>query len=140
VQIKALRVLGLVSVLKLSWHSRIFEKIILAFKSRSRELLNIFVIDFFFISVSALLMYYAKHQTGPEIFENAFSEFWWAFTALTTVGFWRRVPHNYDWQDTKSVLILSLGIALLAVPTTLTASAILKQSKKKYCTHCGKKL
>ena len=55
-------------------------------KGKRDQLLSSIFIILVLMVASSLCMYSLEHEVQPEVFQNAFSGFWWAVSTLLTVG------------------------------------------------------
>ncbi|MDR0739033.1 MAG: ion transporter [Oscillospiraceae bacterium] len=142
--LEILRIVRIFSVLKINGHTRIFDRIILVLKNKSKELKKILIAEFFFISASSIVMYHIEHAAQPTVFKNIFSAFWWTFVAITTIGYGDIYPIT-PLGKLFSIIIFITGITLVAVPTAIITSEFINQKKirstsGKICSHCGKRI
>ena len=75
------------------------------------------------IYVSAVFIYFFENPTQPEMFTSIVHCFWWAITTLTTVGYGDMSPITLGGKVFTSIIIL-LGLAIVAIPAGLLASAL----------------
>ena len=125
---EVLRIARVFSVLKVSIHSTVINKLFLVFKKRGDELKKLLIAEAFFVSASAIVVYHAEHAAQPEIFKNAFSSFWWVFVAITTIGYGDIYPVTAIGKF-LSVIIFLTSIVLVAIITTVIASEFVNQNK-----------
>lgn len=114
-------------------------------KKRNQLLSSVFIIVILMIAAS-LLMYDVEHKAQPEVFENAFSGFWWAAATLFTVGYGDIYPITMAGRI-AGIIITFLGVGMVAIPTGILSAGFVGQitemqtvEKVKYCPRCGKKL
>ena len=82
-----MRVLWLIRLLKFSHYSPALESLTAALKAERNSFtaaIYLFLIALFF---SSALMYMAEHDTQPEIFTSIPETIWWSLITLTTVGY-----------------------------------------------------
>lgn len=115
-------------------------------KKKKTQLLSSVFIIFILMTASSLLMYNIEHPVQPDVFENAFSGFWWAGSTLLTIGYGDIYPITYLGKAV-GIIISFLGVGLVAVPTGILSAGFVEQSSKlktkkkgEYCPHCGEKL
>lgn len=147
--IRALRLVRLFRILKLNRYCMAMSGIEEVIREKRREILG----SLFFLSilmlVSSLVIYSVEHDAQPEVFKNAFSGLWWAVATLSTVGYGDIYPVTAIGR-VFGALIALLGVAAVAVPTSIISSGLLerisqkKSAEKKpplaYCPYCGKSL
>ena len=70
-----------------------------------------------------ILMYYAEHESQPEIFKDMLQSIWWAVATLTTIGYGDIYPITAGGK-VFTVIVLMVGLGMIAVPTGLITSAL----------------
>ena len=75
------------------------------------------------IYISAVFIYFFENPVQPEKFTSIVHCFWWAITTLTTVGYGDMSPITLGGKIFTSIIIL-LGLAIVAIPAGLLASAL----------------
>lgn len=121
------------------------------------QLLSSIFIVLILMTASSLMMYNLEHDAQPDVFQNAFSGFWWAANTLLTVGYGDIVPITMAGKICGMVLTF-LGVGMVAIPTGIlsagfveqvsfikeseTSGAVVKPAEEEYsyCPHCGKRL
>jgi voltage-gated potassium channel len=68
-------------------------------------------------------IYQFEHDAQPEVFSSVFHCLWWATTTLTTVGYGDAFPITAGGRI-FTFFVLVVGLAIVAVPTGLMASAL----------------
>ena len=96
--------------------------------------------------MASILMYSIEYDAQPDVFQNAFSGFWWAIATLTTVGYGDIYPVTVAGKILGACIAL-LGIGLVAVPTGIISAGFVENiaienetEEKTYCPYCGKNL
>lgn len=84
-----------------------------------------FFLVFVLMFSSSLLMYYAEHDTQPEVFENAFSGLWWAVSTLSTTGYGDIYPVTFLGR-LMAIVITLLGMCLVAIPTGIITAGFME--------------
>ncbi|HCD21538.1 MAG TPA: potassium channel protein, partial [Alphaproteobacteria bacterium] len=87
VDLRWLRVLRLVRLLKISHYSTALEDLIAAIKSEKNAFGAALYLFFIALFVSSSLMYVVEHQAQPENFSSIPTTMWWSLITLTTVGY-----------------------------------------------------
>lgn len=135
--ILVLRVLRVFRVLKMAAYlqeARALADALLA--SRRKILVFLFVVMTLVILLGSL-MYVIE---GPEHgFDNIPVSVYWAIVTLTTVGYGDISPGTPMGQFLSSFIMI-LGYSILAVPTGIVSTEIIRHQKPLVCPHCGKKL
>ena len=75
------------------------------------------------IYISSVFIYFFENPAQPEMFTSIVHCFWWAITTLTTVGYGDMSPITLGGKVFTSIIIL-LGLAIVAIPAGLLASAL----------------
>lgn len=95
-------------------------------KSKRDQLLSsIFIILILMIGAS-LIMYDLEHAVQPEVFQNAFSGFWWAVSTLLTVGYGDIYPVTIAGRI-FGIIITFLGVGMVAIPTGILSAGFVEQ-------------
>lgn len=148
--VRAIRLVRLLRILKLNRYSEAMSGIGEVICAKRREIASSFFFAGLLMLVSSLIIYAAEHDVQPEAFKNAFSGLWWAVATLTTVGYGDIYPVTVVGRIFGALLAL-LGVAAVAVPTSIISSGLIERVTDKsgsgtkgkeftYCPHCGKKL
>jgi voltage-gated potassium channel len=114
-------------------------------RKRSQLLSSIFIILVLMIA-SSLVMYGLEHTAQPDVFNNAFSGFWWAVSTLLTVGYGDIYPITVAGRI-FGIISTFLGVGMVAIPTGILSAGFVehvtelqKPKSPSYCPHCGGKL
>ena len=119
-------------------------------RKRSQLISSVFII-FVLMTASSLCMYSLEHEAQPEVFQNAFSGFWWAVSTLLTVGYGDIYPITVVGRI-FGIGITFLGVGMVAIPTGILSAGFVEEmseiqtvgktecEEKIYCPYCGKKL
>ena len=129
-----LRAVRLVRVLKLTRYFAAMNLLIVAVKENSRALGAAFLILVTIMLFAASGMYYFERQSQPQDFGSIPAAMWWAFATLTTVGYGDVTPITVGGK-VFGALITVIGIGMVALPTSILASGYsqqLKLSAEKY--------
>lgn len=129
-----LRAVRLVRVLKLTRYFAALNLLIIAVKENSRALGAAFLILVTIMLFAAAGMYYFERQSQPHDFGSIPAAMWWAFATLTTVGYGDVTPITVGGK-VFGALITVIGIGMVALPTSILASGYsqqLKLSTEKY--------
>lgn len=133
--IRALRVLRLISALKISRYSESLKRFGIAIKIIKPELTLFLIVSNVFIFLSASGIYFFEREAQPEHFASIFHSLWWAIVTLTTVGYGDVYPITWGGRAFTYVILL-VGLGIITIPTGLIASAlgeareVRKQEKK----------
>ncbi|MDO5784522.1 MAG: ion transporter [Eubacteriales bacterium] len=92
---------------------------------RDQLLSSIFIILILMIGAS-LIMYSLEHDVQPDVFQNAFSGFWWAVSTLLTVGYGDIYPITIAGRI-FGIIITFLGVGMVAIPTGILSAGFVEQ-------------
>ena len=124
--LKALRIARLMRVFRYLKAFRILSK---AIGNKRRELL----VSLEFLGIVTLILsfilYFVEHEVQPEVFQNAFSGFWWAVSTLLTVGYGDIYPVTIPGR-LFGILITFLGVGMVAIPTGILSAGFVEQYTK----------
>lgn len=130
VDLRWLRVLRLVRLLKISHYSTALEDLVSAVRSESAAFgaaLYLFCIALF---VSSSLMYIVENQAQPEHFSSIPTTMWWSLITLTTVGYGDVSPVT-PIGKLVGALTAMMGVCAVALLTGIVASAFSNQLNKR---------
>ena len=130
--IRVLRLLRLVNVIKIGRHNRAINTLIKVIRSVRTEVAVTLFASIVVVVFAGILMYYAEHQTQPEVFTNMSQSIWWAVATLTTIGYGDIYPVTALGKIIASSLAF-VGIGLVAIPAGLISAAYVDEinSQKK---------
>ncbi|MGM9538465.1 MAG: ion transporter [Candidatus Onthomonas sp.] len=95
-------------------------------KSKRDQLLSSIFIILVLMVASSLCMYSLESQVQPEVFQNAFSGFWWAVSTLLTVGYGDIYPITIPGRI-FGIIITFLGVGMVAIPTGILSAGFVEQ-------------
>lgn len=95
-------------------------------KSKRDQLLSSIFIILVLMMASSLCMYSLEHTVQPEVFQNAFSGFWWAVSTLLTVGYGDIYPITVPGRI-FGIAITFLGVGMVAIPTGILSDGFVEQ-------------
>ena len=130
VDLRWLRVLRLVRLLKISHYSTALEDLIAAVRSESSAFgaaLYLFCIALF---TSSSLMYVVEHQAQPENFSSIPTTMWWSLITLTTVGYGDVSPITPIGKLVGAMTAV-MGVCVVALLTGIVASAFSNQISRR---------
>ena len=151
--IRALRLLRIFRILKLSKFVGASNQLMIALRrSRIRIAVFLFAVLIICIILGTLMYMIEGHQNG---FTSIPMSIYWTIVTLTTVGFGDITPVTAFGQFV-AVIIMIMGYGIIAVPTSLVTSELIKDRKinlntqvchnchadkhgddAKYCYNCG---
>ncbi len=79
--------------------------------------------------LAAAGIHYFEHEAQPETFGSIPESLWWAVTTLTTVGYGDAYPVTVGGRMFTTVILL-VGIAIIAAPAGLVATALSRASEE----------
>lgn len=95
-------------------------------KSKKDQLLSSIFIIFILMIASSLCMYSLENAVQPDVFQNAFSGFWWAVSTLLTVGYGDIYPVTVPGRI-FGIIITFLGVGMVAIPTGILSAGFVEQ-------------
>lgn len=126
VDMRFLRAVRLLRVLKLSRYSTAFGMLGICMKENSRALAATFFVLLTVMLIAASGMYFFERHAQPVKFGSIPASMWWAFSTLTTVGYGDVTPVTAGGR-VFGALITVLGIGMVALPTGILASGYTQQ-------------
>ena len=135
--IRALRLLRIFRILKLTHFLKEGNHLV---DSLRRSVKKIMIFTYFImilVTILGALMYLVEGSVNPS-FSNIPKSIYWAVVTITTVGYGDITPITFLGQ-TISVIVMLLGYSILAVPTGIISSELIKPLRKKNitCPNCG---
>jgi voltage-gated potassium channel len=127
--LRSLRVLWIFRLLKLHRYSQSLQTIIDVIKAQQRELAMSFTAIIFFMVLSSTLIYFLEHDAQPLSFPDIPATMWWAVLIMTTIG-----GNVYPVTPIGKViggLIIILGVATFALPTSILTSGFVDELQRK---------
>lgn len=143
--LRGLRAVRLLRIFKFNRYVKAMSSIGQVFKDNRHQLISSIIILMLLIIISAILMYNAENEAQPGVFKNAFSALWWIITTITTVGYGDIYPITVMGKILSEIISL-LGVAIVAIPTSIISAGFITQTtkknnnnehEKKYCPYCG---
>ena len=122
-------VFSIFRILKISRYSRSIQLLGRVFNRVAPDLLVCLLISGTVLLISSCGIYYAEHDSRPDVFTSIPEALWWSIVTLTTVGYGDAVPITSLGRFFASNLMLA-GIALIAFPTSFITTAITDIRKK----------
>lgn len=134
---KVFRVSRLLKILRIFKVIRYFEPleiIMSVIRKQSKILLTVLSLAFFYIFITALIMFNAEEQINPDtgeyLFEGFFDAFYWAACTLTTVGYGDLYPIS-DTGRVISIISAMVGIAIIALPSGIITAGYMDELKSR---------
>ena len=121
--IRVVRLLRLFRIFKLVRYSQAIQRFHRAFLIAREELVLFFSAVAVLLYISAVGIYYFEVRAQPDAFGSVFHSLWWAVVTLTTVGYGDVYPITVGGR-VFTFLVLMVGLGIVAVPTSIIASAL----------------
>ena len=137
VDMRFLRAVRLMRVLKLTRYFAALNMLIIAVKENGRALAASFLILVTIMLLAASGMYYFERESQPVDFGSIPAAMWWAFATLTTVGYGDVTPITVGGKI-FGAMITVVGIGMVALPTSILASGYSQQLKLSRETYKNK--
>ncbi|MDJ0709948.1 MAG: ion transporter [Woeseiaceae bacterium] len=137
VDMRFLRAVRLLRVLKLTRYSAAMNMLIITFRENGKALGAAFLILVTVMLMAASGMYYFERQVQPEDFGSIPAAMWWAFATLTTVGYGDVTPITVGGK-VFGALITVVGIGMVALPTSILATGYSHQLKLSTTTYSNR--
>ena len=134
VDMRVLRAIRLMRVLKLTRYFAALNMLIIAVKENGRALAASSLILVTIMLLAASGMYYFERESQPVDFGSIPAAMWWAFATLTTVGYGDVTPITIGGKI-FGALITVVGIGMVALPTSILASGYSQQLKLSQQTY-----
>ena len=142
--LRMVRLLRLLRLLKVNRYTSSLSTVGNVVKRKASQLIASMFVVIILMVMASILMYSIEFDAQPEVFQNAFSGFWWAIATMTTVGYGDIYPITIAGKALGAVIAL-LGIGLVAVPTGIISAGFMEnithesqQEEKHFCPYCGK--
>lgn len=126
VDLRWLRVLRLVRLLKISHYSSALEDLIAAIRSEKSAFGAAMYLFFIALFASSSLMYVVEHQAQPENFSSIPTTMWWSLITLTTVGYGDVSPVTPVGKIVGAMTAM-MGVCVVALLTGIVATAFSNQ-------------
>lgn len=134
---KLMRISRLLKVLRVVKFIRYFEplEITLSVVRRQKKILcTVLSLAFFYVFITALIMFNAEEDINPEtgqyLFNSFFDAFYWAACTLTTVGYGDIYPIS-DIGRVISIISSMVGIAIIALPSGIITAGYMEELKSR---------
>jgi len=121
--IRVFRILRVFRLLKAARYTDAVTRLLRVFKSIQAELTIFVLISICILYIAAVGIYYFEHPAQPETFSSVFKSLWWAATTFTLLGYGDIYPITFGGRF-FTFIVLMTGIAMIAIPTGLIASAL----------------
>ena len=136
--VRGLRLMRVFRVLKLNQYAMAGQQIETALKESWPKILVFLITILTSVSIMGALIYFIEGR------EHGFTSIpkgvYWAVVTMTTVGYGDLTPQT-DWGQFVSVILMVMGYGVVAVPTGIVTSEMIKggqQSLTRTCSNCFK--
>jgi voltage-gated potassium channel len=128
--LRAIRLVRLLIVLKLSRYSIAMGSLRSVLKRRKEELISTFLVLIILLLYASSAMYILEHDVQPKAFSSIPMTMWWGIATLTTVGYGDVYPITGLGKILGAVIAL-LGIGLFALPAGLIGGSFLEELEER---------
>ena len=130
IDLRWLRVLRLVRLLKISHYSSALEDLIAVIRSGKSAFGAALYLFFIALFASSSLMYLVEHHTQPENFSSIPTTMWWSIVTLTTVGYGDVSPITPVGKLVGAITAI-MGVCVVALLTGIVATAFANQISRR---------
>ncbi|MEO5702043.1 MAG: cyclic nucleotide-gated ion channel [Casimicrobiaceae bacterium] len=124
------RVLRLMALVKITRHAPSLRLFVAVIRNESRVLLSALIAMSVNWILASAIIYALEHEVQSEVFSSLPQAMWWAIVTMTTVGYGDIVPLSPAGR-VFGTLVMVLGIASVAVPAGILASAFSTELRKR---------
>lgn len=126
VAFRMFRIVRILRLFRVNAYSDALNVIVEVVKSKRDQILSSIFIILVLMVASSLCMYSLEHEAQPDVFQNAFSGFWWAVSTLLTVGYGDIYPVTIAGR-VFGIIIAFLGVGMVAIPTGILSAGFVEQ-------------
>ena len=130
IDLRWVRVIRLLRILKISNYSSALEDLISAIYEDRRSFLAALYLFFISLFISSALMYVTEHEAQPIAFASIPESMWWSLITLTTVGYGDVAPVT-PFGKVIGAITAFMGVCTVALLTGIIASAFASQLSRK---------
>jgi voltage-gated potassium channel len=127
--LRFLRVVRLLRILKLTRYSATMQSILQVFRDESNAFVATFCMLLVILVLASSGIYVFEHQVQPEKFGSIPDAMWWAMATLTTVGYGDVTPIT-AWGKLFGGFITLVSIGVVALPAGILASGFTNLMQK----------
>ena len=128
IDFRIFRVVRLLRITQLKSLRRYTDILTRVLKLKGAQLLAALFIVVVFMMVSAVIIYDLESKVQPDVYKNVLSGFWWAISAVTTIGYGDVYPITPLGKIFGSFISI-FGVFLMAVPIGILTSGFFEVSK-----------
>ena len=133
-----MRLLKIIRVVKIIRYFEPLRMIMAVIKAQRAILATVLGLAFFYVFITALIMFNAEQpinpNTGDYLFNNFFDAFYWAACTLTTVGYGDIYPISTTGR-VISIISSVVGIAIIALPSGIITAGYMEEARKRRNNH-----
>ncbi len=126
VAFRTLRIMRILRLFQLDRYYDAFNVIADVLKRKRDQIFSSMMILLMLMMASSLCMYGLEHDAQPDVFQNAFSGFWWSASTLLTVGYGDIYPITVPGKI-LGIFITFLGVGMVAIPTGILSAGFVEQ-------------
>jgi voltage-gated potassium channel len=130
IDLRAMRVLRLLRVFKLTRYSSAMTMLIAVIKQESRAVGAILFIMAVMIVFSASVMYLFEHPVQPAAFPDIPAAMWWSVVTLTTLGYGDITPITPLGRMFGGFVAI-MGVGMVALPSGILATGFAEQLRQR---------
>lgn len=134
VDLRFLRVIRLLRVLKLTRYSATMQSILQVFADESNAFVATFCMLLVILVLASSGIYVFENQVQPDKFGSIPDAMWWAMATLTTVGYGDVTPVT-PWGKLFGGFITLVSIGVVALPAGILASGFTNMMRKNRSTY-----
>ncbi len=130
IDLGSLRLVRILRVFKLMRYSPAMAMLGRVLFNERKGLFGAFIIFLILLLLSSTVVYYVEREGQPKTFGSIPDAMWWAMAALTTVGYGDVTPITAIGRIIAGFVAI-LGIAVIALPVGIIASAFVEEHKRR---------
>ena len=125
VAFRILRIIRIFHLFRINGQYDSFAIIFSVLHEKKNQIMSSVVIVLILMLASSIGIYYAEHDTQPEVFRNAFSGIWWSVSTLLTVGYGDIYPVTVAGRI-MAIATAFLGVGVVAIPTGIISAGFVE--------------
>jgi voltage-gated potassium channel len=126
----AIRLLRLVSLLKIMRYSPALRTLAMAIYTERRAALAVVLLMVITLTIVSTIMWMIEHEAQPEAFASIPAAMWWGIATLTTIGYGDVVPIT-PLGRVFGGLASMIGVAMFALPAAILASGFIREINRQ---------